>query len=195
MPNKISTLGRRKEAKGDRHQLADVLERARPSGTDERFQLREGQFDRIEVGTIGRQEADLRANRLNRRSDRWLFMDGQVVEDDDVAAAQRRDQDLLHVGEKRHVVDWAVEDASGLQPVETQGRDDRVRVPMTAGRVITQPRAEETASVPTEEIRRHATFIQKHILADVTQRLPRLPMPPCRDDIRPTLFVGVYRFF
>jgi hypothetical protein len=29
----------------------------------------------------------------------------------------------------------------------------------------------------------------------VAERLPRLPLPPGRGDIRPTLLVGVYRFF
>jgi hypothetical protein len=29
----------------------------------------------------------------------------------------------------------------------------------------------------------------------VTERLPRLPLPPSRGDVRPALLVGVYRFF
>jgi hypothetical protein len=29
----------------------------------------------------------------------------------------------------------------------------------------------------------------------VAERLPRLPLPPCGGHVRPTLFVGVYRFF
>jgi hypothetical protein len=29
----------------------------------------------------------------------------------------------------------------------------------------------------------------------VAKRLPRLPLPPGGGDIRPTLLVGVYRFF
>ena len=66
---------------------------------------------------------------------------------------------------------------------------------MAAGGVIAQPCAEETAAVPSQEIRRHAAFIQEHILADVPQRLPGSPVAPRHDHIRPTLFVGVDRFF
>jgi hypothetical protein len=66
---------------------------------------------------------------------------------------------------------------------------------MTARRVITQPRAAQTAAVPPQEIRRDPAFIQKQILRLVVERLPRAPVPPGGGDIRSTLLVGVYRFF
>jgi hypothetical protein len=54
--------------------------------------------------------------------------------------------------------------------------------------------AEAAAPVPTQDIRRHAAFIHKHILPQVTRWRPRLPVAPRGDDVRPTLFVGVYFF-
>jgi hypothetical protein len=66
---------------------------------------------------------------------------------------------------------------------------------MTEGRVIAQPRAPAAAAVSSQQIRRDATFIQKDVIASRAQRLPHPPLAPGDCDIRPTLFVGVYRFF
>jgi len=137
----------------------------------------------------------VRADGFDRRAHRWLFVDREIVEHDHVAGAQRGHQDLLDVGEKRRIVDRSVEDGWGGEAIEAQRRDDGVRLPMTAGRVIAQARAAQTATVPPQQIGRDPAFIQKQILRDVAERLPRLPLPPGRGDIRSTLFVGVYRFF
>jgi hypothetical protein len=61
--------------------------------------------------------------------------------------------------------------------------------------VITEAGATQAATVPAEQIRRHAAFIQKNILRHVAERLPAPPLTPSRRDVRPTLLVGVYRFF
>jgi hypothetical protein len=70
-----------------------------------------------------------------------------------------------------------------------------VRFPMAAGGVIVQPDAARTAAIPAQQVGRHATFIEKHVLAHVAHRLPRLPLSPGRGDIRAALLVGVYGFF
>ena len=61
--------------------------------------------------------------------------------------------------------------------------------------MIPESLAPRTAAVPTQQIRGDPAFIQKQRLRDLAERLPRLPVPPGRGDIRSTLFVGVYRFF
>lgn len=195
MPNEIATFRGREEA--DRHgdEIAYVVKGSGTCGSDEGLQLREGQFDRIEIRAVGRQEAELRADGCDRRAHRRLFVDGEIVEHDHIAGAERGHQDLLDVGEKRGIVDRSVEDGRGGEAVEAQRRNDGVRLPMTAGRVVAKASAAQTAAVSTQQIRRDPAFIQKQILRHVAERLPRLPLPPGRGDIRPTLLVGVYRFF
>ena len=61
--------------------------------------------------------------------------------------------------------------------------------------MITQARAAGTAAIAPQQIRRDAAFIEKDVLPHVAQRLPRPPLPAGRGDVRPTLLVGVYRFF
>jgi hypothetical protein len=195
MSNEVSAFRRREEADRDSDQLAHLVKGPGPCGPDEGFQLREGEFDRIEIRTVGRQEAELSADGFDRRAHRRLFVDGEIVEHDHLAAAKRGHQHLLHVGEKRRIVDRSVEDGRGGEAVEAERRDDGVRLPTTAGGVIAQACAAQTATVPTQQIRRDPAFVQKQILRDVAERLPPLPLPPGRGHIRPTLLVGVYRFF
>ena len=85
MPDVVRALVGHEEPEGRRHQLADVVERARARGAEERLQFGERQFDRIEVGTVGRQKAQMRPGLLNRRADLGLFVGGEIVEHDDIA--------------------------------------------------------------------------------------------------------------
>ena len=124
-----------------------------------------------------------------------LFVHREVIEHHDVARTQRGDQDLLDIRAEGRIVDRSVEDRRRAQPLEPQRGDHRVRLPMAAGGVIVQPDTARTAAIPSQQVRRHATFIEEHVLAHVAQRLPRLPLSPSRGDIRTSLFVGVYRFF
>lgn len=195
MPNEIAAFCGREETDRDGDQITHVVKVTGTRRPDEGFELREGQFDRIEIRTVGRQEAELSTDGFDRRAHRRLFVDGEIVEHDHIAGAERRHQHLLDVGEKRRIVDRSVEDGRGGQAIEAQRRDDGVGFPMTAGRVIAKARATQTAAIPTQQIRRDAAFIQKQILRYRAERLPRLPLPPGRGDIRPTLLVGVYRFF
>jgi hypothetical protein len=79
--------------------------------------------------------------------------------------------------------------------VRPQGGDDRVRLPMPAGRVIAEPHATEAASISAQQIGRDAAFIEKDVLPGVAQRQPVAPAAPLSRDVGAALFVGVYRFF
>lgn len=195
MPDVVCTFGRREERDGRGDQLTHTVEAARPRGAQHRFQFREGLFDGIEIRTVGRQEADVRADAFDRGAHLRLFVDRQVVEHHHVATVQRGHQDLLDVGEKRRTVDRSVEDRGRGQAVEPQRRDDGVRLPVTARGVIVQARAAGTAPIAAEEIGGDAAFIQKDVLAHVAQGLRGRPLAARRGDVRATLFVGAYGFF
>jgi hypothetical protein len=87
-----------------------------------------------------------------------LFVDGEVVEHHDVARAQRGRQDLVDVSEKRRRVDRSVEHGWRAEAVEAQCRYYRVRLPVTAGRVVPEAGAAQAAAVPAQQIRRDAAF-------------------------------------
>jgi hypothetical protein len=168
--NVVPTFGRREERERSSDERGDVFKRARARGAEERFQFGEREFDRIEIGTVGRQESQVRAGALDRGADFRLSMHGEVIENNHIAGPQRRDQDLFDVGAKARAVDRPIEDRRCRDTVRPQGRNHRVRLPMPARRVIAQPQAAWTPPVATEEIGGHATLIDKDVLPGIAER-------------------------
>jgi len=124
------------ELEGDGHQGQDLIEVPRPGRAQERLQFGEYELDRIEIGTVGRQESELHADRFDRRPNLGLFVDGQVVEDDDITWPEDGHQDLLDIRAKTVRIDRAIKDSRRGDGIDTQGGNDRAGFPMTARRVI-----------------------------------------------------------
>jgi hypothetical protein len=195
MPDVVGAFLAREEVEGHRDEAADLLVTTRTCGAQERFQFGEGQFDRIEIGAVGREEPNGRAHLLDRGPHRGLLVDHEVVEHDDIARSQRGHQHLFHIGEETRIVEGPIEHRGGAEPLEPERGDHRVRLPMTAGGVIMEPGAARAPAIATEQIRRHAAFIEKHVLPHIAERLPLAPVATVSRDVGPALFVGVYGFF
>ena len=74
------------------------------------IELGEGVLDRVEVGTVWRQEHKLRTGLFDRIADSGGFVGRQIVHHDDVDLRQGRDQNLLNTGEEHVAVHGAVVD-------------------------------------------------------------------------------------
>lgn len=135
------------------------------------------------------------ARGFNRVAHQGLLVHGEVVEHDDVATVQRWHQHLLDVGVERRIVDRAVEDGRRGQALKAQSRDDRVGLPVAAGRVVVQPGAAGAATVAPQQVGGDAALVEEDVLPDIPQRLPPLPLPARGRDVRASLLVGVDRFF
>ena len=179
MPDEIQAFVRCEEAQRDCDELDHLVEVARPRGTEERFQLRKRHFNRIEVGTVGRQKSEPRARTFDGGLDLRLFVHGQVVEDHDIAGAQRRDEDLLDVGEKRRIVERAVKDGWRVEAAHAQRRDHRVRLPVAARRVVAEPQAARAAPIASQQVGGDPRFVDEDIAAGVVDGEEVLP-PPTR---------------
>jgi len=147
MPDVVRALIGREEPESRSHQFADVVERAWTRGAEERLQFGEGLFDRIEVGTVGREKAQERTGLLNRRAHLGLFVSGEIVEHDDIAGAQRGHQDLVDVGAERVIVDRAIEHRRRGQRRGAERRDHGVGLPVAARRVIPNPRPTQAPGI------------------------------------------------
>ena len=176
-------------------QLTDLVKRARPGGAEEGLQFGEGQLNGIEVRTVGRQKAEACAGVLDGGADLGLLVHREVIEDDDVAAPERGDEDLFHVRAERDGIDRAVEHGRGGQLRRPERRDHRVRLPVTARRVIRRARPPRAARIAAQEVGGDARFVDKHEVAGVVERLRRRPSPSRGGDVSAPLFAGVYRFF
>lgn len=149
----VGALLRRVQRERDRDQVADLVDGARARGAPKRFEFREGQLDRVEVGTVRGQKPQRRPGRFNGGAAGRVLMHGEVVEHDHIPGPQRRDEDLIDIGTKRERVHRAVEHGRRLKPLQTQGGHHRVRLPVPVRRVIMEPRAAQTAAEPAQEVR------------------------------------------
>ena len=195
MTHEVGAFLRRDDVEREGDEFDDLVEAARSRGAEQGFQFRKRELDRVEIGTVGRQKSQLRSRVLDRGPHRWLLVDDEVIEHDHVAGPERRHEHLFDVGEKRGIVEGAIEDRRRVEAVHAQRGDDRVRLPVTAGRVIAEPQAARTSPIPPQQIRRDPGFVKEDVLPRIAERQPILPAAPRRGDVRPALFVGVYRFF
>jgi hypothetical protein len=122
-------------------------------------------------------------------------VDREVIEDQDIAGLKRRHEHLFDIREERGTVDRAVKDGRRVEAIEAEGDDDRMRLPMTAGRVVVEPRPTRTSPVPPQQIGRDAAFVEKDVLPYIAERLPLAPAAPLSRDVWTPLLVGVQGFF
>ena len=195
MTKVIAALGWREARDTLAEQRPERLDRPTAGGANEGFELREAQFDRIEIRAVRRQVSQRRAGGSDQPLDALDVMRGEVVGDDDVAWCERRDEDLLDVGEKTVAVHGAIDDARRGQPRDAQARDKRARLPARQRRMIADALAARTASISTYEIGRNAGFIEKDQTRGIPRRRRALPVVPRRGDVGSVVFGGAYRFF
>lgn len=97
--------------------------------------LGEGLFGGIEVGGVGRQEAQLATGGLNRRSCPRVLVGAQVVEDHGLAGTQARHQHALDKGDEDAAIHRAIDDQAGAEPIGRQRRNPDNVEAMAAGNV------------------------------------------------------------
>ena len=73
-------------------------------------------------------------------------MGREIVEHQDVARSQRRHEHLFDVGQETRTIDRPIEYGWRAKTLEAQRGDHGVRLPVTAGRVIADPRTRSTSS-------------------------------------------------
>ena len=129
-------------------QRPQCLDRPTAGGADKGFELREAQFDRIEIWAVGRKVSQRRAGGGDQPFDALDVMRGEVVGDDDVAWREGRDQELLDIGEKAIAVHCAIDDAGRGQPRDAQARDKRARLPPRQRRMIGHAIAARAPAIP-----------------------------------------------
>ena len=147
MTKVIAALGWREAGDTFAEQRPERLDRPTAGGADEGFELRKAQFDRIEIRAVRREVSQCCAGGGDQPFDALDMMRGEVVSDDDVAWRERRDEDLLDVGEKTVAVHGAIDDAGRGQPRDAQARDKRARLPSRQRRMIADAIAARAAAI------------------------------------------------
>ena len=152
-------------------------------------------LDRIEVGRVRRQEPELGALGSDCGAHRLGAVAAQIVEDDDVALAQRGREELFDIGPEERAVDGAVDDARFGQRLEPQRRKERQRAPAAVGGESEQSLALGAPAPDRGHVGLDPGLVDENQAAGIeTLRQPPPALPSPRD-VRPMLLARVSGFF
>ena len=162
---------------------------------EQSFELSEDLFDRVEIGGVGRQEAEGGPRLLNGRPHGGPLVAAQIVHNDDIARDERRQQTLFDRGQEAGAVDRAIKDTRSGQPVVAQRRHEGQRLPVAVGPGRSQPLAPGAAAMATGHVGLGPGLIQEHEATWIQLALPALPPAAAAHDVRPVLLGGHQAFF
>jgi hypothetical protein len=147
------------------------------------LELGEHHLDGVEVGAIRRQEQQVRAGVTNGSPNRATFVAAKIVENDDVARAQRRDQELLHPSQEQLAVDRAVKDARRHDTLGAQAGDERHRRPTRMRSCGHQASATPCPTMGARHIRLCPGLVDEHQPAGRDQSLIAPPEQPLTGNV------------
>src|SRR5215211_7424099 len=94
------------------------------------LELGEELLDGVQVGAVGRQEEEMGADGPDGAACRLSLVAAEIVEDDEVALGERRDEDPLHVEGEELAVNRPVDDPRRIDAIDPQRGDEGQRLPM-----------------------------------------------------------------
>lgn len=127
-----------------------------------RFDFRECELDRVEVRAVGRQEQHDGPGSLDRLTNGDWLVCRQIIKDDDVAWPERRDQDLLDIGEEGGAGHRAVDGHRRHDALQRDGADERGRFPMAVRDRGTATFASRRAAIHASHLGRRPALVDKH---------------------------------
>ena len=137
----------------------------------------------------------MRARRLNPFADALDVMGGQVIHHHDVAGLERRDQDLIEIGQKRVTIHRPIEQAWRGESGNPQRRHERAGLPVMMRCVIVDARAAAAPAVAPQQIRGDPALIEKHEPGGVHRGGEAAPVRPGRRHVGAMLLGRAYGFF
>ena len=160
----------------------------------------EGQFDRVEVGRVRRQEQQPCATLFDRFFSLFSFVSGQIIKDYHITLVKGWGELCCDVFDERVAIHRPVDHPGSGEAVMAQAGNERQGFPMTMGNAGDQPFSSFCPSAKAGHFGIKAGFVNKDNFAQMagmgTQ--PRLSLAPdgaCGLHITAVLFTGVCGFF
>lgn len=171
----VATLGWREavEKCGDRR--FKFLDGASGGFAEQAFEFGESPFDRVQIGTVGRQVLKRSADSFDRFADSSHLVGGQIVENQDITWLKRWCELLLHIGQEDRAVHRSIDDQRGRKSAGPQRRNKRRCFPVSMRHMIDQTMSPPGASEAASHLRVGACFIEKHQPPVVDPGPPELP--------------------
>src|SRR5882672_8125405 len=126
-----------------------------------RFYLCEGLFDRIEVGTIGRQVAQLRAGHFDHLSYVFALVSWKVVDNHDVAWLEGGRDTLAEVFDEDRPVHRTVDGERRLDGILPQCGNEGHGFPMTPRNAANHSAAALRAAVQSRHLGRRSGLVDE----------------------------------
>ena len=195
MAKEVQAMRVREGGQGRGESIEKTLESALSGMAERDFQFREGQFDGVKIGAVGREVEQGGASRLDDVLDAFDFVSGEIVTDDDVAGREFGAEDFAQIGQEGGTVHRAIQQPRSGQPVMTQRGDEGGALPMAVRHGTQAALPAFTAPIQTAHLGVEPGFIQEDEAAVVPGSALILPTQTGGLNIRTILLGGAQRFF
>lgn len=163
--------------------------------SDKGFELCEHHLNGIEIGAVGRQEEEMRANIPDRITGMLAFMTSQIVENDDIATFQSGHQTLADPCGEGDTVDGTVEHKGCDDAVAAQASQKGQRLPMAMGDFCDERLSSLTPATGSRHVGFDPGFIDEDKAIRIKPMLVGLPTRPEPSHLRPVLLACHQCFF
>jgi len=175
--------------------VPEIGDRALGGSSEKRFQLGKGEFDRVEVGRIGRQIEEAGTNGLDALAHAGDLVRGEIVDDDGIAGPEAWDEAAVEVGEEDVAIHRPVDDERGDDAVLAQPADEGGDLPMAVRDAADQALAARAPAADGGHVRTRPGLVDEDQPARIKQGLPRDPLAARRRDVGAFLLGRVHDFF
>jgi hypothetical protein len=168
---------------------------ARGNLAQQGFEFAVGQLDRVEVGRVLRQVAKRRSGFLDRLPDAGHLVGSEVVDHDNVVAPERRNQELLDIGQECLSGHGPLEHHWGDHFVVPQGGHEGDRLPFSKRDTTDQSDAPRSPSSEPHHIGADRSLVDKYQPSGVKHALLSHPTSARSGDVRSLPLRGLQAFF
>ena len=173
----------------------DGLDGALPGFSEERFELGEDLFNRVQIGAIGRQKDEPCAGGAYGFADCPVLVRPKIVHDDDVALLEGRDEDLLDIGEEGLTVDGAIQHEWGGDRVVPERGEKRQRLPVAVRDFGEERLAAAAPAARAGHVRFGPGLVDKNKARWINPGLVSFPAEAAPGDVGAVLLGGEQGFF
>jgi hypothetical protein len=181
-------VGRRDPIEGLAEGVPEFVEGAESFAAEAGFHLREGLFDRIEVGTVRREVEGPDVVLGQEIPDGDHFVGGEVVHDNEVTGFQFGDQDLAEVSEEVGSGQGAVDHHRSAEPGQPQAAEEGGGGPAAFGHGIDDALADRSPTVEPGHRRGAEGLVEEDEPTRIDPGPDDVPLRPLEIDVRPFPF-------
>lgn len=159
------------------------------------FELGKDLLDRVEIGTVWRQEEEFGADTAYGLANGFSLVAAEIIHNHNVASLQAGQKEFPDIGEELDAVDRSVKDTRRINPVAAQGRKERLGSPVTVRRLADQALAANAPASQRRHVRLGPRLIDEDEPRRINFRLIFFPLHAPPGDVRPVLLACDCGFF